>query len=256
MGVCDDEMVSANSDQLLIIALTFFFAAFAKGTTGLGFSTTCLPFLVYAIGLKAALPLLIIPSLASNILVMRDAGHFKETVTRFWPLFVTAVPGIVIGLWLLNNVDSRLSAAVLGGVLVLYCVFALMNPRLVLPPSLEKPLAPLAGFSTGILNGLTGSQVMPVLPYLLSLQLEPNRFVQAINCSFTLSSLVMAAGLAQLGLMTVETVLISSLGLVLVWAGIKIGGSVRRHLSPQVFRILILLFLTVLGASLVVRWAM
>ena len=123
-------MITASPSELMIIAATFFFAAFAKGTTGLGFSTTCLPFLVYAIGLKAALPLLIIPSLASNILVMRDAGHFKETVARFWSLFVTAVPGIAIGLWLLNAVDGNLAAAVLGGVLVLYCIFTLMNPHL------------------------------------------------------------------------------------------------------------------------------
>lgn len=247
-------MISASPNELAIIAAAFFFAAFAKGTTGLGFSTTCLPFLVYAIGLKATLPLLIIPSLASNIIVMRDAGHFKETVWRFWPLFLMALPGVVIGLWLLNSVDARSAAAVLGIVLVAYCIFALANPHLRLPAGLEKPLAPFVGFATGILNGLTGSQVMPVLPYLLSLNLEPNRFVQAINCSFTLSSLVMAAGLAKLGLMTLETALVSSFGLVLVWAGIRLGTRVRSMLSPEVFRVIILLFLMLLGASLAVRW--
>ena len=66
---------------------------------------------------------------------------------------------------------------------------------------------------------------MTVLPYLLSLNLDPNRFVQAINCSFTLSSLVMAAGLAQLGLLTVETAAISAFGLILVYLGIKLGSA-------------------------------
>ena len=247
-------MTAASPYELAIIAAAFFFAAFAKGTTGLGFSTTCLPFLVYAIGLKAALPLLIIPSLASNVIVMRDAGYFKETVSRFWPLFLTALPGVVLGLWLLDSVDGKLAAAVLGLVLVAYCLFALANPHLRLPTNLEKPLAPLVGFSTGIFNGLTGSQVMPVLPYLLSLNLEPNRFVQAINCSFTLSSLVMAAGLAKLGLMTIETAVISICGLALVWAGIKLGTRVRSMLAPEVFRVIILVFLMVLGMRLAVRW--
>ena len=247
-------MISASPYELAVIAAAFFFAAFAKGTTGLGFSTTCLPFLVYAIGLKAALPLLIIPSLASNILVMRDAGHFRETVSRFWPLFLMALPGVILGLWLLNSIDGKLAAAVLGLVLVAYCIFALANPHLKLPSTLEKPLAPLVGFTTGIFNGLTGSQVMPVLPYLLSLNLEPNRFVQAINCSFTLSSLVMAAGLAKLGLMTIETAVISACGLVLVWAGIKLGTRIRKMLSPEIFRVIILAFLLLLGMSLAVRW--
>ena len=249
-----NSLISAAPHELAIIAAAFFFAAFAKGTTGLGFSTTCLPFLVYAMGLKAALPLLIVPSIASNIIVMREAGHFKETVWRFWPLFVMALPGVVIGLWLLDSIDAKLAAAVLGLVLVTYCIFALANPHLRLPTGLEKPLAPFVGFATGILNGMTGSQVMPVLPYLLSLNLEPNRFVQAINCSFTLSSVIMAAGLAKLGLLTLETALISACGLVLVWAGIKLGSRVRNLLSPEVFRVTILVFLMVLGASLAIRW--
>ncbi|MEM8971536.1 MAG: sulfite exporter TauE/SafE family protein, partial [Pseudomonadota bacterium] len=142
----------------------------------------------------------------------------------------------------------------LGVVLVAYCLFALANPNLRLAANLEKPLAPIIGFTTGILNGLTGSQVMPVLPYLLSLNLEPNRFVQAINFSFTLSSLVMAAGLTKLGLMTLETATISACGLVLVWAGIKLGTRVRSMLSPELFRAIILVFLMLLGASLAVRW--
>ncbi len=247
-------MISASPNELAIIAAAFFFAAFAKGTSGLGFSTTCLPFLVYAIGLKAALPLLIIPSLASNLIVMRDAGHFKETVSRFWPLFLLALPGVVLCLCLIDSVDGRLAAAVLGIVLGVYCLFALANPHLRLPAQLEKPLAPFVGFTTGTLNGLTGSQVMPVLPYLLALNLEPNRFVQAINCSFTLSSLVMAAGLAKLGLMTFETAAISACGLMLVWIGIKLGTRVRNLLSPEIFRVIILVFLMILGASLAVRW--
>ncbi len=50
--------------EILVVAGAFVFAAFVKGTTGLGFSTIALPFLVLAIGLKEALPLLIIPSMS------------------------------------------------------------------------------------------------------------------------------------------------------------------------------------------------
>jgi hypothetical protein len=46
-----------------------------------------------------------------------------------------------------------------------------------MPARLEKPLAPVTGLATGIVNGLTGSQLMPVLPYLMALHLERERFV-------------------------------------------------------------------------------
>ena len=53
-------------NMLLSVAAVVFLAAFVKGVTGLGFSTTALPFLVLTIGLKETLPLLIIPSILSN----------------------------------------------------------------------------------------------------------------------------------------------------------------------------------------------
>ena len=239
--------------QLLIVAGAFFFAAFVKGVTGLGFSTTALPFLVLALGLKATLPLLIIPSLASNLIVMRDAGHFRSTLKQYWRLYVAAVPGLLVGLTLLSQLDPRHSTAVLGAVLMLYCAFALAQPNFRLALRLARPLSAPVGLATGIVNGLTGSQVMPVLPFLLSLHLEANRFVQAINIFFTVSSLVMAAGLATLGLMTPAVALASLAGLVPVLLGVKAGTIVRRWLSAKAFRTTVLVVLALLGASLIVR---
>ena len=237
-------------DSALVVAGAFFFAAFVKGVTGLGFMTTCLPILAATIGLKTALPLVIVPSLSSNLIVMTQAGHFRETVRRFWPLFLAAAPGLAAGLTLLVWIEQAEAAAVLGLVLVAYVAFAFANPHLALPARLERPLAPLVGLLTGTVNGLTGSQVMPVLPYLLALKLDPNRFVQAINCSFTFSSLIMAAGLTQVGLMTLETAVASVLGIVPVYLGIKAGRLFGQYLSPAMFRNLVLALLLILGLGL------
>ena len=92
-------------------------------------------------------------------------------------------------------------------------------PAFQLPNHLRRRLALPTGFLTGVINGFTGSQVMPLLPYMLSLGLSQARFVQAINCSFTLSSLLMALGLFELELMTLEIVLISMMGIIPVYIG-------------------------------------
>ncbi len=94
---------------------------------------------------------------------------------------------------------------------------------------------------------------MPVLPYLMALKLDRERFVQAINCSFTASSLVMAAGLSQIGLMDWERVLVSMLGIVPVWLGLKLGSPVRQKISPDLFRTLVILMLMASGVLLMVR---
>lgn len=94
---------------------------------------------------------------------------------------------------------------------------------------------------------------MPVMPYLMALKLDRSRFVQAINCSFTLSSLVMAAGLYNLGLLDLSAVGVSALGLALVYLGTRLGSVVRRMMSPSVFRNSVLLLLFGLGVSLLAK---
>lgn len=242
-----------DTDVIIVALLAYLIAGLVKGTTGLGFSTACLPFLVMAVGLKSALPLVIVPSLVSNLTVMRGAGHFRETVSRFWPLYLLLVPGIVAGLMVLDHVDGVTAAGALGGVLCVYAGYALMSPQVHLPDRWERRLAPPVGFLTGMVNGVTGTQVMPLLPYMLARPLDPNRLVQAINCSFTLSSFAMAAGLSMLSLFALDQLWLSLAGVVPALAGVKIGTVLRRKLDPAVFRTLVLLVLLALGVAMIWR---
>ncbi|MEM1300835.1 MAG: sulfite exporter TauE/SafE family protein [Pseudomonadota bacterium] len=231
----------------------YLLAATAKGVTGLGFSTTCLPFLVMTVGLKEALPLLLIPSVASNLQVMYGAGGFRQTVARFWPMFLATIPGLLLGLWILGDADGAALGAILGAVLLAYVAFAYANPNVRLPDGWERPLQPASGVLTGLLNGLTGSQVMPSMPFLMALDLDRNMFVQAINCSFTLSSIIMAAGLVQLGLMTEGAVLVSAIGIIWATTGVRLGERIRHRLSPDQFRMAVLIMLAGMGVALIMQ---
>ena len=242
-----------ENGDILVVCGAFLFAGLVKGTTGLGFATTALSFLVYAIGLKEALPLLIVPSVVSNLIVMRDAGHFRATLIQFRLMYAAAPVGIFIGLALLMWLDPTISSAILGLVLIIYGVITITQPAFRLPTALARRLEIPVGFTTGLVNGITGSQVMPVLPYLLSLPLERNVFIQAINISFTISSVVFAIGLAWLGLFTVDTTQISFVGLVAMLVGLKLGIPIRRRLPQSSFRRAVLGLLVLLGAGLVLR---
>jgi uncharacterized membrane protein YfcA len=240
-----------TTETAVIIACAYFIAAFVKGATGLGFSTSALPVLTLGLGLKSAMPLIIIPSVVSNTIVMVQAGHFRETVKRFWPMFLATIPGLIVGLLILDRVNGLIAGAVLGTVLILYGLVSISRPAFHLPDHLAGRLAPISGFLTGLVNGITGSQVMPILPFLLSLRLDPKRFVQGVNISFTLSSLVMAAGLTKIGLMTWHSVAISLAGLVPVFIGVKAGSFVREKLPAETFRKLVLIMLIAFGLILV-----
>ncbi len=241
-------------NQTLIVAFgAFFIASFLKGLTGLGFSTLCLGLLAVFIDLKLAIPLVFLPSLSSNLIVMVQAGRFLEALKRFWPLYFSALPGLVVGILFLKGSSSELPKAILGTVMFLYGVWGLRSGIGSLSETNEKRLKLPIGLLSGLVNGATGSQIMPIMPYLLSLKMDRDLFVQTINCSFTISTLVMMAGLGKLGLVTQSVVCLSAGGIVPVILGIFLGGKLRKRVSEERYRKLVLILLIILGASLVLR---
>jgi uncharacterized membrane protein YfcA len=237
----------------LIVLAVFLIAAFLKGITGLGFSTMCLPMLTVFLDHKIAIPLVILPSLCSNVLVMLNAGQFAPAFKRFWRVYVAAIPGLLCGLWVLQAIHSSRSRAFLGGVLCVYAVWALIQNNFRLTDGLEKWLGVPVGLVTGFVNGITGSQVMPILPYLLSLHLDTKLFITAINLSFTLSSLIMLVGLRRIGLIDSQILIMAITGVIPVAFGISLGGFIRQSIPEKHYRNIVLGFLIVLGVSLMMK---
>ena len=235
------------------ILMAYVVASGIKGLTGIGFSTSCLPIMALRLDLKIAIPLVIVPSMVSNLVVMLQAGRFREAVSRFWPLYLASMPGLVIGLAILVTVDADVAKAILALVLISYALWAMGNKTFSLPVKWERLLKMPAGFCTGLINGLTGSQVMPVLPYLLSLNLSKNAFVQSINISFTLSSLVMLIGMNHLGHLSMNTFLTAFGGLLPVLLTVTLAGRLQARLTGAFHRTLVLVFLLVMGLTLLVK---
>ena len=65
-----------------------------------------------------------------------------------------------------------------------------------------------------------------------------------------MSSLIMMGGLGHLGLFTGLDVVISTLGVVCVFIGVKFGTAIRERLSERAFRNIILAMLTMMSISL------
>lgn len=242
-----------SSVDYLFIILAYIIAAVIKGTTGIGFSTSCLPIMALRLDLTVAIPLVIIPSITSNIIVMVQTGYFREALNRFWSLYLTSIPGIITGLTILISINVNVAKIVLSLVLVVYALTALSNKPLIRSPRWERNLKMVTGFSTGFINGLTGSQVMPLLPYLLALDLEKNIFVQAMNISFTLSSLIMFFQMSRLGYVSTNTLITAAICLIPVFLTVYACGKIRDRINSSLYRKIVLLFLLVMGIILLLK---
>jgi uncharacterized membrane protein YfcA len=240
-------------ETIAIVFVAYFISAFLKGISGLGFSTICLGLLTIFLDPKLAIPLVFIPSLSSNLIVMIEVGHFFESLKRFWLLILSALPGLVIGMVFLNNSGSDGPRFILGTIMLIYSMWALRVEILHLSERLEKILLVPVGVISGMVNGITGSQIMPIMPFLLSLKMDRNVLVQTMNCAFTFNTLVMIMGFSKIGLYKLPVISLSIVGIIPVALGVCLGGRIRRKASEAMFRRMVLGFLMVMGTILILR---
>lgn len=239
--------------HFFFVLLALSFSAFIKGSLGLGFSTICLAILSNVIELKTAISIVVLPSLLSNLIVMFQAGNLRISLNRFYLLILCALPGMLIGLQALRLEDNQLSIQVLGGVLIIYGAWGWFNHQFKIRRELEKPLNPIIGVLTGVINGATGSQIFPVMPYLLSLTISKDVLVQTINLSFTLNSLIMLGFLISIERLDTGSILNYSSGIIPVAIGVWLGVKLRKRIPEQGFKRLVMLLIVILGAVLLSR---
>ncbi|MGI9385742.1 MAG: sulfite exporter TauE/SafE family protein [Methyloligellaceae bacterium] len=246
------EIVS-SPQMMIIVAGVFIIAGMVKGVAGLGLPTVSLALLTVALGLKEAMALMLIPSLATNIWQGLAGGALTEILRRLWSLFLFGCIAIWIGTGLLATADTGALTALLGVLLCIYSAISLVTPQAPPPGRWEPVLSPAAGAATGLLCGLTGSFVVPGVLYLQALGLPRDVLVQAMGVAFTISTAALAVALGGHGLLPVELGVVSAAALAPAAAGMVLGQWIRHRIPEQQFRKVFFCALLALGAYLALR---
>ncbi|MFT4506026.1 sulfite exporter TauE/SafE family protein [Caballeronia sp. 15711] len=241
------------SPNVLIVALTFFFAGGVKGVTGMGLPTVAMGILGVVMPPVSAASLLIVPSFVTNFWQLLTGPDFLSLVKRLWLMMLGIVFGTIAGSSLLTSASTKWTGIGLGAALVFYAIYSLLAKPLSIPARMEHWLSPIIGLTTGVITGATGVFVIPAVPYLQALGLSKDDLIQALGLSFTISTIALTAGLARGGAFHPGNIALSTLAIVPALLGMWVGTAVRKHLSITTFRRWFLIFLVVLGLELVVR---
>lgn len=245
--------MQSEVSSLSIATLGLLLAGIIKGATGLGYASCALPFLAAAMGLKQALSLVMLPAMASNFLIICITPHRGETLRRFWPLYLAAIPGIMAGIYLLVWFGQKIPTISLGILIFAYSAYSIVRPRLAIPKKFQAPLQVPVGLVNGFFTGLTGSQVLPFLPYILGLQLDADRTTQAVNLAITIWSGVMLIAMYQSGVASSGSLIASVVALVPALLGIWAGSACRSMIPDRHYRLIVQVVLAFLGLSLVAK---
>src|ERR1700722_4960770 len=236
-----------------LVGLVFVLAGFVKGTIGMGLPTVAIGFLTLLRPPAEAAPILIMPSFVTNVWQLAVGPQFTRLLRRLWPLLVAAtLATVAAGRWI-GAVSSPATLTALGAAIVLYAIISLAPLRLEVPARHQLWLGPLVGAATGVVTALTGVFVIPAVPYLQALRLDPDELVQALGLSFTISTLALAAALAGDGQFHWPNAAASLLALLAAIAGMLLGQAVRARLRPASFRLWFFVGLGLLGLHLMLR---
>ncbi|WFP96832.1 sulfite exporter TauE/SafE family protein [Acinetobacter sp. ANC 7201] len=236
------------------VITVFALAGMIKGTIGLGLPAVSMGLLTMVISPFQAATLLIIPSMVTNIWQLFAEGRVLQLIRRFWLLLI----GIIVGsIWsvfpTLGHSDFN-SEALLGGMLALYGLYGLFAKSMPNLSKYENWLSPIMGYLGGALTVATGVVVIPVVPYLQTLNLQRDDLVQSLGLAFTTSTICLAIFLHQNPVenMPIDYVM-SMIALIPALIGMWLGTKIRYRISEQKFRKVFFFGLIALGSCMILR---
>lgn len=261
--------------EVAVIAAIYFVAGIVKGGIGLGLPTVSIGLMAAWLPVEQAAGILIIPVIMTNIWQAFFGTAFKLVMTRLWSLLVAMVIGSFIAAWLIAGVDTAVAAALLGAMLVIFAVLGLTGAQFSVPVAREKFCSPAIGLIQGLISGATAIFVVPVVPYLQSLDyakgrpgreedptdvtratdetMQKDALIQGLGVTVLIASIALAIGLNARGELPLSIVVPGTIGTVTALIGMVTGRAIRNRMSLEAFRRWVLIGLVCLGLAMIAR---
>lgn len=238
-----------SDGKLAFIAAVFALAGLTKGVIGLGLPTISMGLLAIVMTPLQAAAILVLPSFLTNIWQMAAGPSLWSCVRRLWPMLA----GLCAGTWAGDGLmtGSRYDSLFLGLSLVIYAGTGFRPAGFTIAKTYEPWLGPAVGVATGIVTAATGVFVIPAVPYLQSIALQKEEFIQALGLAFTVSTIALAVNLFGAGALNFGATVPTLVALMAAIAGMWIGRALRLRLSPAMFRRFFFVGLLLLGIYLI-----
>lgn len=238
--------------QICLVVAAVFAGAFVKSVTGMGFPLVAIPIMTLFLPTPTAVAVIALPNVVQNAVLVvqhRDAVTERRHLARFCG---AGIVGAVVGAAALTTVPEIAVESVLVAMLLAYLVTVLRTPEFRITPERSGRWSAPVGFVSGLFQGGIGISGPAVGTWHHGLRLSQAGFMFSIATVFSLT------GLAQVTVLGVRGALdgrwLVSIGLTgVMFVTLPLGTRLRRRLSAEAFRSLVLVVLAGSCLSLVVE---
>ena len=235
--------------SLAVAALCVFVGGAVKGVAGLGLPLVAIALLAWAVGLKTAVALLVVPMFGSNVVQSFQGGLFLKNLRKFWVLALSVLGFTLIGTQLLVSVPQRVLEFALGLSLVILPLLIHYRPALAVSERQRRWADPLVGAVSGLLGGIAAYYGPPIMLYLLGMRLAKEEFVSAISLLYWIAAAGILVGLYGSGVASLGMLGLSVAMLVPTGIGMWLGQRMQMRLSERGFQRLLIWVYLAIGAN-------
>jgi uncharacterized membrane protein YfcA len=239
-----------SSLSLALAALGIIFAAFVKGTTGMGFPIIAVPITAQFLDLQTTVVAMTIPAFLMNVIQAIQGRLSYATLHRLLPTIAMAIPGAVAGTALLAKAPGLLITGILGAIVTLYAAATLWRLELVIQPSIEKPVGAVVGFGAGLIGGATSMFAPPIVIFLSALHLPKATFLSAVSLCLIAGQIPQLISFVGFRLITGPRLVIAALACLVSAGGFMAGMRLQQAISQRVFANVVLVLLLLVGLNL------
>ncbi|HEX2115634.1 MAG TPA: sulfite exporter TauE/SafE family protein, partial [Alphaproteobacteria bacterium] len=238
---------------ILYVFLSLFLGGLLKGVVGLGLPLVSMPLLTFAVPLKTAVALVIVPIFVTNLAQSFQGGLASPTFRRFWLSMIVLVATIALTAQALVTIDEKILYTILGTTLILLTLTLRFRPSMQIKPAQEPWAAPVAAGAGGVLGGFTGIYGPPVMMYLACLRLKKGEFVAAVSQFFVAGNIGLTIGLVSFGGAGPQELALSAAATVPTYVGLWLGQRVHARLDESRFTAVLYIVYLATGASFLIR---
>lgn len=233
--------------QLPIIAILFA-ASFLQGMTGFGSALVAVPLLTLFIDIKYAIPLSVLCSLSITLYLAIRLRSFLDR-KKLIPLCLATVPGILVGVTFLIQVNSATIAVILGVMITAYGIYNLLiAPK---RKMIHDGWVYIAGFLSGAIGSAFSAGGPPVIIYTTLKNWDKDTIKATLTGFFLFNSVLIVFAHAATGVTTFRVLISFFYSLPFVLIGTAVGSHCYSLLKNRSYLNTIYIVLICMGIMMI-----